>query len=82
RVVLEAGRSNLARRSFAIVCGIVLINVSLKLAGLTTASQIATGVCAFGLTAFLVAFVWWARRNPTPGSVASRRREKAEKKEF
>ncbi|MBQ8364127.1 MAG: sulfite exporter TauE/SafE family protein [Thermoguttaceae bacterium] len=73
RVVLEAGRSNLARRSFAIICGIVLINVSLKLAGLTLASQIATGVCALGLTTFLVSFVWWARRNPTPDSVAARR---------
>lgn len=74
RVVLEAGRSNLARRSFAIICGIVLTNVSLKLAGLTLASQIATAVCAFGLTAFLVGFVCWARANPTPDSVAARRK--------
>lgn len=74
RIVLEAGRSNLARRSFAIICGIVLTNVSLKLAGLTLASQIATAVCAFGLTAFLVGFVCWARANPTPDSVAARRK--------
>lgn len=74
RVVLEAGRSNLARRSFAIICGIVLTNVSLKLAGLTLASQIATAVCAFGLTAFLVGFVCWARANPMPDSVAARRK--------
>ncbi len=73
RVVLEAGRADLARRAFAIICGIVLVNVSLKLAGLTLASQIATGVCAIGLTTFLVAFVRWARRNPTPDSVAARR---------
>lgn len=64
RIVLDAGYVERTQRSFAIICGIVVVNVALTLAGRPEWSRVAMMVAAVGLLVYLLLFVRRAQKRP------------------
>ncbi len=61
-VVLKAGYANIAQRSFAVICAIVMINAAFSVLGLEEISRYVMFGAAVLLMAFLLLFVWVAKR--------------------
>ncbi|MCF0233437.1 MAG: sulfite exporter TauE/SafE family protein [Thermoguttaceae bacterium] len=64
KMVVAAGRAAQARRSFAIICGIVVTNVTLTLVGMAPLSRVLMFVVAVALAIYIESFARFAKRHP------------------